>query len=122
MTDIDKRPFTDEQLEALVHYDAARDNLNDLRRRLADAELRAMKAVSAEDVAQFAFETARRRADRLEAAMKQTFIEQLTARVPENLENSVEGLADVLVDEIAAGTLLDELDVSGHIEAWTEER
>jgi hypothetical protein len=43
-------------------------------------------------------------------------------RVPESLENSVEGIADLIVDDIAAGTTLDDLDVAGHIEAWTEER
>ena len=96
--------------------------LSDLRRRLAAAELRAMKAVSAEDTAQFAFETARRRADRFEATLKQQFTERLAAEVPERLENSVEALADLFIDEIAAGTLLDELDVAGHIESWMEDR
>lgn len=120
--DILNRPLTESEMDAIVHYDAARDEISHLRQALAGAELRAVKAVQAEDTAQFAFETARRRADRFEAALKQQFTERLTAEVPERLENSVEALADVLIDEIAAGTLLDELDVSGHIEAWTEER
>jgi hypothetical protein len=122
MTDTQSRPFTEAQLDAIVHYDAARDEIADLRRRLAETELLAVNAVAAEDVAQFAFETAKLRADRLEAALKQQFMERLTAEVPERLENSVEGLADCLIDDIATGTTLDELDVSGHIEAWTEER
>jgi hypothetical protein len=38
MTDIASRPLSDAQIDALVHYDAARDEIADLRRRLADAE------------------------------------------------------------------------------------
>lgn len=123
MTDLKPNPnFSDEQLDAIVHYDAARDEIADLRRRLADAELRVIKAVQAEDVAQFSFETTKRRADRFEAAFKTSLMDHLTARVPKRLRNSVEALADALVDEIAAGTEYDELDVAGHIESWMEER
>lgn len=122
MTDTAKRPLTEEQVDALVHYDAARDEIANLRRLLADAELRAMKATSAEDVAQFAFETAKRRADRLEAALQQSFIDAITSKLPDEFEDAAEAIADVMVDDIAAGTLLDELDVDGHIASWLEGR
>jgi hypothetical protein len=94
----------------------------ELRRQLAAAELRTMKAVAGEDTAQFAFETAKRRADRFEAAFKTSLTDYLTPRVPKKLQNSVEALADVLVDEIAAGTEYDDLGIDGHIESWLEER
>lgn len=131
MTDLKPNQYlSDAQLDAIAALDTNladdasidRSEVAELRRRLAAAELRAMKAVSAEDVAQFAFETAKRRADRFEAALKQQFMERLAAEVPERLENSVEAIADLLVDEIAAGTLLDELDVPGHIDSWMEDR
>lgn len=96
--------------------------LAELRRRVAAAELRAVKAVAGEDVAQFAFETARRRADRAEAALRQCLIERIMPTLPEALENSAEGLADCLIDDIANGTALDELDVDGHVQSWMEER
>jgi hypothetical protein len=103
--------------------EGARDaELTELRRRLADAELRAMNAVAAEDTAQFAFETAKRRADRFEAAFKTALADRLRAEVPEALKNTVEALADVLVNEVATGTEYDDLDVAGHVESWTEER
>ncbi|GAA2159182.1 MULTISPECIES: hypothetical protein [Glycomyces] len=57
-----------------------------------------------------------------EVAFKKCLMDQLKPRVPEALENSVEAIADVLVDQIAAGTDYDDLDVSGHIESWAEER
>lgn len=101
-------------------HTTADDEITQLRRSLAAAELRAMKAASAEDVAQFAFETARRRADRHEAALRSLLIERIMPQLPETLENSAEGLADCLIDDIAAGTLLDELDLSGHVQSWLE--
>jgi len=122
MTDTAKRPLTEEQVDALVHYDAARDNIANLRRLLAESELRAINAVTAEDVAQFAFETARLRADRFEAAFKQSLLEKVTPILPEKAENTAEGLVEVMVDDIAAGTLLDELDIDGHIQSFLEGR
>ena len=94
----------------------------ELRRALAAAELRAMNAVSAEDTAQFAFETARLRANRFEAAFKAGLLEKIMPILPEKLENSAEALADCLVDDIGGGTAYDELDVAGYIESWLEER
>jgi hypothetical protein len=131
MTDIANRPLTDAQLDAIAALDVNLGNeasMNtsetaELRRRLADAELRAMNAVAAEDVAQFAFETAKRRADYAEAALRALLVEHvLMPNVPERLENSVEGLADCLIDDIATGTALDELDVDGHIASWLEDQ
>ncbi len=113
----DTKPRTD--WAAADHND---DEINELRRRLAAAELRAVNAVAAEDTAQFAFETAKRRADRFEVAFKASLMDHLTARVPKKLRNTVEALADALVDEIAVGTDYDDLDVAGHIESWMEER
>lgn len=131
MTDLKPNPsLSDAQLDAIAALDVNLGNeasMNtsetaDLRRRLAAAELRIVKAVAAEDTAQFAFETAKLRADRFETAFKTSLMDHLKARVPEVLENSVEGLADVLVDEIGVGTEYDELDVAGRIEAWMDER
>jgi len=130
MTDLTNRPLSDAQLDAIASLDT---NLGDdssllkaenadLRRRLAAAEMRAVNAVAAEDTAQFAFETAGRRANRFEAAFKASLMDHLTARVPKKLRNTVEALADALVDEIAVGTDYDDLDVAGHIESWMEER
>jgi len=113
----DTKPRTD--WAAADHND---DEIADLRRRLADAEMRAVNAVAAEDTAQFAFETAKRRAERMEAALKTAFMDHLKAVVPKRLENSVEALADFLVDEVATGTDYDELDIAGHIESWMEGR
>lgn len=93
-----------------------------LRRALAAAELRAMKAVAAEDTAQFAFETAKRRADRLEDAVRALLIERLMPNIPEALENSAEGIADCLIDDLASGTPLEELEIDGHVQSWLEER
>jgi hypothetical protein len=130
MTDIANRPLSDAQLDAIAALDTnlgddtsllKADNA-DLRRRLAAAELRAVNAVAAEDTAQFAFETAGRRANRFEAAFKKSLMKDLKATVPESLENSVEALADFLVDEIATGTDYDDLDVAGHVESWLEEQ
>jgi len=116
MTDILSRP------EWHTTTDGPDAELAELRRRLADAELRAMKAVSAEDTAQFAFETAKRRADRFEAAFKQSLLEKVTPILPEKAENTAEALVEVMVDDIAAGTLLDELEIDGHIASWLEDR
>lgn len=116
MTDILSRP------EWHTTTDGPEGELAELRRRLADAELRAMKAVSAEDTAQFAFETAKRRADRAEAALQQSFIEAITPKLPDEFEDAAEAIADVMVDDIAAGTLLDELEVDDHIASWLEGR
>jgi len=117
-------------LNPLVEHTMDRDTeITELRRRLAaselraaEAEARAMKAVSAEDTAQFAFETAKLRADRLETALRPVLVKQLLPILPDKLENSAEGIADCLIDDIATGTLYDELDINGHIEAWAEER
>lgn len=98
------------------------DEIAELRRRLAEAELRIINAVAAEDFAQEAFECAKRRADRFEPALQALLIERITPQLPEALENSAEGIADCLIDDIGAGTLLDELDVDGHIASWLEER
>jgi hypothetical protein len=128
MTDLHNRQLSDVQLDAIAALDvnlgsdASINESAELRRQLAASELRAIKAAQREDFAQFTLETAQLRADRAEAALKQQFMERLTAEVPERLENSVEGLAEALIDDIAAGTLLDELDVSGHIESWMDER
>ncbi|THV25975.1 hypothetical protein [Glycomyces paridis] len=102
-------------------HTTAEDEVTGLRRALAAAELRAMKSAAAEDSAQFAFECARRRADRAEAALRALLVEHVVLpNVPEHLENSAVALADVLVDDIAAGTLLDELDLAGHVADWSE--
>jgi hypothetical protein len=126
MTDIASRPLSYAQLDAIANLDVnlADDSSIDeaARRRIAAAELSAMKSAQAEDFAQFTVETTKRRADRFEAAFKTSLMDHLRARVPKPLRNSVEALADALVDEIAAGTEYDDLDVAGHIEAWTEER
>jgi predicted TPR repeat methyltransferase len=127
MTDIANRPLSDAQLDAIAALDVnlADDSSIDeaaALRRIAAAELSAMKSAQAEDFAQFTVETTRRRADRFANAFKASLMDHLTARVPKKLRNSVEALADVLVDEIAAGTEYDELDVAGHIESWMEER
>lgn len=67
--------------------DARDTEIADLRRRLADAEHRAMTAASREDFAQFAFETAQRRADRAETilrAVAAVMDDGLTARLDED--------------------------------------
>jgi hypothetical protein len=96
--------------------------LAELRRRLADAELRAMNAAAAEDTAQFAFETAKRRADRLEAAFKAILLDKITPALPDALENAADAITDTIIDDIAAGTTYDELDIDGHVQAYLEER
>jgi hypothetical protein len=102
--------------------DDNRDEVTELRRLLADAELRIVKAVAAEDVAQFAFETAKLRADRLEGALQKALIDLITPRLPDRSEDSAEAIADVMVDDVAAGTTYDELDIDGHVQAYLEER
>jgi len=123
--------MTDTQTRTEWHTtaDGPESELAELRRRLAvaelravDAETRAINAVAAEEVAQFAFETAKLRADRFEAAFKEGLLEKITPILPEKLENSAEALADCLVDEIAVGTLYDDLVIDGHIQSWLEER
>lgn len=118
MTDTIKRPARRTVAEGL---DA---ELGEMHRRLAAAELRAveaeqraMKAVSAEDVAQFAFETAKRRADRFEVVLKQHLLEQVA--LPESVD--AEAFVECLIDDIATGTELDDLGIDGRIESWTEE-
>lgn len=130
MTDLHNPQLSDAQLDAIASLDTnladdtslLRAENTELRRRLAAAELREVKALQAEDVAQFSFETASRRANRFEAAFKKSLMDHLKAVVPGRLENSVEAIADDLVDEIATGTDYDDLDVAGHIEARMEER
>lgn len=112
MTDLEARPW----------HTTAEDEMTELRRRLAAAELRAMNAVAAEDTAQFAFETAKTRADRAEAALRALLVERLLPVLPESLENSVEAIADCLIDDLAAGTLLDELGIDGYVQSWLEGR
>jgi hypothetical protein len=116
MTDILSRP------EWHTTTEGPDAELAELRRRLAAAELRAMNAAAAEDTAQFAFETARRRADRFEAALRTLLIERTMPQLPQKLENSAEALADSLIDDIATGTTIDELDLNGHIESRLDER
>lgn len=127
MTDTAKRPLNEEQIDALVHYDAARDNITNLRRllaaaelRAAEAEARAINAVAAEDVAQFAFETAKLRADRLEPALQKALIDLITPRLPDRSEEAAEAIADVMVDDVAASTTYDELDIDGHVRSYLE--
>jgi len=110
-------------LNPLVEHTMDRDTeITELRRCVADAELRAMKAAQAEDTAQFAFETAKLRGNRLEAATTALLIEKLLPVLPEAAENSVEAIADLMVDDIATGTPFDELDINGHIESYLEGR
>ncbi|MEU5155617.1 hypothetical protein [Glycomyces sp. NPDC021274] len=84
------------------------DEAAQLRARLATAE----SLLAAE----------KRRSILLERGLQASFIDHLTPRVPERLENSVEAIADVLVDQIVAGVVYDDLGVDGHIESWAEER
>ena len=122
MTDTQTRPWH-------TTADGPESELAELRRRLAAAELRAVEAetrainaVAAEDTAQFAFETARLRANRFEAAFKEGLLEKITPILPDKLENSAEGLADAMVNDIGGGTTYDDLDIHGHIESWLEDR
>jgi hypothetical protein len=94
--------------------------LAELRRRLADAELRLLNAAQREDFAQFSFEDMKRRAERAEAAEQQLLIEKITPLLPDEFEDAAEGIADTMVGDIAAGTLLDELDIDGHIQSYLE--
>lgn len=57
-----------------------------------------------------------------EADLQALLIERIMPYLPEALENSVEGIADCLVDAIQSGTSLDDLDLDGHIESWMEDR
>lgn len=115
MTDIETRPNAWHSIS-----EGPDAELAGLRRALAAAELRAMKAVAGEDTAQFAFETAKRRADRLETAVRALLIERLMPNLPEALENSAEGIADCLIDDLAAGTPLDQLEIDGHVQSWLD--
>lgn len=96
--------------------------LAELRRRLAAAELRIMKLVQAEDFTQFSFQDMKRRAERAEAAEQKLLIEKITPLLPDEFEDAAEGIADTMVGDIAAGTLLDDLDIAGHIESYLEGR
>lgn len=93
------------------HSTAAEQHSDDV------AELRARLAAAENRVA-----AARQRGARMARALQSAFIEQLMPRVPEELENSVEGIADCLVDEVDNGVAYDDLDVPGHIESWAEKR
>jgi len=114
----------------LVEHTMDRDTqITELRRalaaselRAAEAEARAINAVAAEDVAQFAFDTAKLRADRLEPALQQALIDLITPRLPDRSEDSAEAIADVMVDDIAAGTTYDQTDIDGHIRSYLEDR
>jgi hypothetical protein len=117
MTDIETRPNAWHSIS-----EGPDAELAELRRRLAAAELRIMKLVQAEDFQQFSFEDMKRRAERAEAAEQQLLIEKITPLLPDEFENAAEGIADTMVGDIAAGTLLDELDINGHIESYLEGR
>lgn len=117
MTDIETRPNAWHSIS-----EGPDAELAELRRRIAEAELRIIKAVAAEDTAQFAFETAKLRADRAEAALQKAFIDAITPKLPKKLRDSAEGIADVMVDDIAAGTTYDELEIDGHIQSYLEGR
>lgn len=102
------------------------DEITELRRRLADAELRTMNAVAAEDVAQFAFETAKRRADTAENALRALLIEyviepRIPVDYPEMTSEAAERIADAVIDGLDEGTDMGDLDVAGHIEALVAE-
>lgn len=101
--------------------------LAELRRRLADAELRiahaderALRSAQREDFAQFTLDTTKTRADRLEPALQKALIDLITPKLPKKLRDSAEAIADVMVDDIAVGTTYDELDIDGHIQAYLE--
>lgn len=113
------------------------DEITELRRALAAAELRAMNAVQAEDVAQFAFETAKRRADVAETALRALLVEYViepqsgeldgisdkvdTSDVPDNV---LEDIAGDLIDDLYGGLPYDELPevARGHLQGWAEEQ
>jgi hypothetical protein len=121
MTDLDTRPNAWHSIS-----EGPDAELAELRRRLAAAELRAttaelaaMNAVAAEDFAQLAFETAKLRADRLEPALQKALIDLITPKLPRK-SDAAEGIADTMVDDIAAGTTYDELEIAGHIESYLE--
>jgi hypothetical protein len=96
--------------------------LAELRRALAASELRAIKAAQREDFAQFTLETTRTRADRAEAALQRLIIDAITPKLPDAFEDAAEAIADLMVDDIAAGTTYDELDIVGHIQSYLEGR
>jgi len=111
--------------------------LAELRRALAAAELRAITAVQAEDVAQFAFETAKRRADTAEAVLHALLIEHViepltgeldclsdrvdTDEVPDSV---LAAIADDLIEELHGDTTTDELhDIArDRLQGWAEEQ
>jgi len=115
MTDTIKRPT-----EWHTTAEGPDSEITELRRALAAAELRAITAAQREDTAQFAFETAKRRADRAESALRVLLVDRISPELPEVLEGSAEGITDCLIDDIAAGATVEELDVSGHVESWLE--
>jgi hypothetical protein len=122
MTDIETRTWHSISEGPDAELAEARRLLAAAELRAVEAETRAINAVAAEDVAQFAFETAKLRADRLEPALQRALIDLITPRLPEALENSAEAIADDMVDDITTGTLYDDLDLNGHIETRMEQR
>lgn len=114
MTDILSRP------EWHTTTEGPDAELAELRRRLADVELRLLNAAQREDFAQFSFEDMKRRAERAEAALQKSFIDTLTPKLPKKLRDQAEAIADTMVDDIAAGTLYDELDIDGHVRSYLE--
>lgn len=115
MTDIETRPSAWHSISESPDAELA-----ELRRRLAAAELRIMKLVQAEDFTQFSFEDMKRRAERAEAALQKSFIDALTPKLPKKLRDEAEAIADTMVDDVAAGTLYDELDIDGHVRSYLE--
>jgi hypothetical protein len=98
--------------------------LAELRRLLADAELRAIKATQSEDVAQFAFETAKRRADNAEGYLRRVLIEHVVEPATEVLDDYSDkvhskDVPDGLLDDIA-GDLIDDLDGGGTVDGLHE--
>jgi phage tail sheath protein FI len=111
-------------LNAPKWHTTAEEETTELRRRLADAELRAMNAIAAEDVAQFAFETAKRRADTLETVLRSVLvefvIEPITGEAPESVLDSI---VDGLLDDLDSGLAVDELpEVARRLLNGAEER
>lgn len=96
------------------------EEVAELRRALADAELRAMKAAAAEDVAQFSFETARRRADTAEAHLIAVLAELVVdSDLPEEAAASI---AESIRQDLDGGLAVDEVPEQAHRLAadWAE--